>query len=107
MLNIIIVLICSYIIFLLLTAVSAILINYFYNKEINAIQIIQISNAGLGVSLMISFMAMMVVLQLKVVAEQKTIYLFFIFISSYFLTVAASLYSHIVFKAKESVNNNE
>ena len=102
MLNIIIVLICSYIVFLLLTAASAILINYFYKKEINATQIIQITNAGLGVSLMLSFMAMMVVLQLNVVAEDKTIYLFATFISSYFITIAVSLYSHIVFKPKAS-----
>ena len=98
MLNIIFVWVISYLLFTLLTAVLALLINKIYKTELDFSKIVQISNAGLGVSLMISFMAMLVVLQLDIKAEEKTLYLFSVFIVGYFFTVMISLYSHISFQ---------
>ncbi len=90
--------ISSYLFFSLITAALALLINKIYKTELDFSRVIQISNAGLGVSLMISFMAMLVVLQLDIKAEEKSLYLFSIFISGYFLTEDIALYSHISFK---------
>jgi hypothetical protein len=100
MLNIFVVLIISYIVSLVLTAVVAIILNTFYKTEIDFYRMMQISNAGLGVSIMLSFMASMVILQLNVNAEEKTIYLFIVFIIGYLLTIFSSLLSHLYFKIK-------
>jgi hypothetical protein len=95
MLNIFVVLIISYIISFILTAVVAIILNTFYKTEIGFYKMVQISNAGLGVSIMLSFLASMVILQLNVNAEEKTIYLFIVFIIGYLLTVLSALFSHL------------
>jgi len=79
----------------------SLLINKIYNIELNFKKMLQISNAALGVAIMISFMATLVVLQLDINAEDKTRYLFLVFIISYFITVIFSLYSHIAFSKKE------
>ncbi|MFK5894456.1 MAG: hypothetical protein QM504_14645 [Pseudomonadota bacterium] len=104
MLNIIFVWVISYLLFTLLTAALAVLINKIYKMELDFSKVIQISNAGLGVSLMISFMAMLVVLQLDVKGEEKTLYLFSVFIVGYLFTVMISLYSQISFHKKSKFN---
>jgi len=94
------VLISSFLFFTLLTAALGLLINKLYKTELNFSKMIQISNAALGVSLMISIMSTLVVLQLDINAEEKTLYLFIIFIVCYFLTVVISLFSHAAFPKK-------
>ncbi len=96
MLNIIIILVGSYAVFTLLTAVIGFFINKFFATEIDRQKMLQISNAGLGTSLMLCFMSMLVILQLDVKAEEKTLYLFAIYVVSYLLTICIALYSHII-----------
>jgi hypothetical protein len=95
------VLISSFLFFTVLTAGLGILINKIYNTELDFKKMLQISNAALGVSIMISFMATLVVLQLDINADDKTRYLFLVFILCYFITVIFSLYSHIAFSKKK------
>lgn len=106
MLNIIFAILIVYgIISLFSCAVNFIIQKLFRKEVLDYWKVIQISNAGLGASLMVTFLAMMFIPQFNVTPEEKTLYLFITFIVSYLLIVIFSFYSHLTFKPKDPEEN--
>jgi len=75
--------------------------------EISYLKVIQISNVGFGASLMVTFLAMMFIPQFNISPEEKTLYLFYVFATSYLLIVLFSFYSQLTFKEPSIENKTD
>jgi len=68
------------------------------SSDLSYAKVIQISNAGFGASLMVTFLGMMFIPQFDISAEEKTLYLFYVFAISYLLIILFSLYSQLSYQ---------
>jgi|GEM_PF-3541274 len=108
MLNIILAMLIAYGFFTILACFLNFLIQIVLKRfEISYLKVIQISNVGFGASLMVTFLAMMFIPQFNISPEEKTLYLFYVFATSYLLIVLFSFYSQLTFKEPSIENKTD
>jgi len=107
MLNIILAMIIGYVFFTLIACGINLIIRYLLKCiDLSYSKVIQISNAGFGASLMVTFLAMMFIPQFDISPEEKTLYLFYTFAGSYLIILLISFYSQLTYQPEEK-NNSE